>query len=247
MKNKNLIIFDENQPLAHYERAKALKRKADNSLLMGKILPIVSLFLGTLCIVYEPWYMALMALFGIPFTILSILGSWVRRAGLNLVSMPLAIVCALICALSGSKLALVGAAVYALAALFQLKIISALNDFYMLKELPGFPFFEHGMENLSFAALDIRNAEEFIDTSELYTDNTTVKKYVPIEPPSQEMQEIETDSISDLVETDKMGLLKFEPENAADVKTEKAAPKYEKVLILPQDNENSLSDVELFE
>lgn len=245
---KKPIFYDENQPLAHYEQARALKRRADRTLLLGKILPAAALVIGTLCIVYEPWYMALLALFGIPFTILSIVGSWIRRAGFSLVSMPLAVICALICAMSGSTFALVGTVVYAIAALLQLKVVSSLNDFYMLKELPGFPFFEHGMENLSFAALDIRNAEEFIDSSELYTDNSEVKKYVPIEPPSQEMQEISTEGIADFGAADKMGLLEFEPEDLADENMLTAAqpPVCLKKEELQPDTENTISDFELF-
>ncbi|MGN0674701.1 MAG: hypothetical protein ACI4KG_03050, partial [Oscillospiraceae bacterium] len=140
MSNKP-ILFDPDQPLAHYETAGKLYAKVKKCLAFGTVMPLISFFFGAACIVYDPWLMAVFALFAIPFTLLSIIGCRTRRAKLCLIGIPMAFILSLVTLMSGKFFAPFSFAAYIAAAFAEIMAIPAVNNFYKLKELPGFPFF----------------------------------------------------------------------------------------------------------
>lgn len=191
MKNEP-VLYDPDKPLAHYEQAGKLYERVKKALAFGMIMPAAAFFCGAACVVFNPFAMAYFALFAIPFTLLSIIGCRARRAKLCLISVPLGAITAVVSAVSGSVAAPLGIAAYLLAAYAELKAIPAVTDFCKLKELPGFPLFDPGLDELSFAAMDRRGIEEFIDESKLYTEKTT-RRFKPEElVPSDKMDEIVT-------------------------------------------------------
>lgn len=274
--NSSPIIYDESKPRAHYEAAAALKEKTFRVLNVGKVIPIFSFLVGLPCVAYNPFSMALFALFGLIFSILAVIGCQTRHSRLCLISIPLGFIAAMVLLTSGSDFSIVGAAVNIIAAAVQIRAIPALADFAMLKELPGFPFFDAGMENITFAALDRRDADEFIDESELYTESAERARYLPTEPPSEEMQEIFTDGVLgddgkmpvlNAFERDTAEAVKDAPEevrdevilhlghlapNFADYEAEaaeedgKPKSRYEQMINAQTNSQNELSDVELF-
>lgn len=191
---KKPIFFDENKPLAHYEAAGKLKKEADTVIKFGKIFPFAALPVGIVCVAFEPFLMALFALFGIIFTILAVIGCSIRNIRYALASIPLAFAAALTTFFTDSAFSLIGAVVYVIAGLSQCRVLSALSSLRMLKELPGFPFFDPAMDNISFAAMEYHGGDEFIE-GELVEERTERAKIVPTEPPSEDMGEIVTDGI----------------------------------------------------
>lgn len=220
MKGKEPILYNDDKPLAHYDRAGALKRKTDKTLKAGKILPFVSLTAGIVCVFTcgaplagnKPLLMALFTFFGIIFTLLGVIACQTRRQILCFLSVPFGFSAALVLALTGSLFAPIGTAAYIAATIMQISAMSAISDFIMLKELPGFPFFDPGMDNLTFAALDRRDADEFIDESQLYEERSERVRLLPTEPPSNEMKEIITEGMMPDGETP--ALTAFERETA---------------------------------
>ena len=269
------IVFNPDMPIAHYEKSRAIYDKVKKNLLFGTAAPIPALFCGIACVVYNPLGMALLALLGIPFTLLAIVGCQTRRIRMCFISVLIAAILAVTLLLLGSDLAPLGTAAYLIAAAAEYKASDAAAKFHDLKELPGFPFFDISMENISFAAMDIHGADEFIDESVLH-EEIEVKKYVPPEPPSDEMDEIITEGAALTEDTPK--LTKYERETAEEVSNvpdelkdeviaslghlapnladyEEAAEKeceqyadrpYERMINAQVKNESNLSDVELF-
>ena len=191
MKRKEPILFDLDRPLAHYERAHKLKQETDAKLKLGKIFSVAAFAIGVVCVVGNPAIMAAMALFGLIFCVLSLLGCWLRIPIMCLISIPLGLVAAVSAALSGSEFAPFGAAAFLAASGMQVIVLAAIENFRTLRELPGFPFFDPSMDNLSFVAKERFGAEEFIDESRLYEEKTA--KYVPLLEPSQIMDELTTE------------------------------------------------------
>lgn len=276
MSNSSPIIYDESKPRAHYEAAAALKEKTFRVLNIGRVIPIFSFLVGLPCVAYNPLSMALFALFGLIFSILAVIGCQTRHSRLCLISIPLGIIAAMILLTSGSDFSLFGAAVNIIATAVQIRAIPALEDFAMLKELPGFPFFDAGLENITFAALEHRDADEFIDESELYAESERTErvKYLPAEPPSEEMQELFTEGVLDddgkmpalnAFERDTAEAVKDAPEEIRDEvilhlghlapnfsdyeaaeEDDKPKSRYEQMINAQTSNQNELSDVELF-
>ena len=94
----------------------------------------------------------------------------------------------------------------------QISAVSAAANFHMLKELPGFPFFDPGMDDLSFAAMERYEADEFIE-GELNTEKGERVAILPEGPPSEDMDEIITEGIA-LSDDGKTILSAFEREAA---------------------------------
>lgn len=138
--------------------------------------------------------MALFALFGIIFTILAVIGCSIRNIKYALASIPLAFAAALVMVFTDSAFSLIGTVFYIIAGLSQCKVLSALSNLGMLKELPGFPFFDPAMDNISFAAMEYHGGDEFIE-GELVEERSERAKIVPTEPPSEDMTEIITEDI----------------------------------------------------
>ncbi len=185
------ILFDPDQPLKHYEKAGKLKKEADHILSIGKTVSVLALAAGTACVIYNPEAMAMMALFGSVFFLLSFIGCWVKRPVMNLMSVPLGLAAAFAAAMSGSALAPLGAAAFLLASLWQIMNMNASANFCKLKDLPGFPFFDAAMDNISFAAMDRFGSDQFIDESTIRINESERIKLVPTEEPSDKMSELE--------------------------------------------------------
>ena len=214
---KTPILYDKDKPLAHYERAGALKKKVDSVLSTGKNISLAALAVGLVCIFTgarssEPLLMALFSFFGLLFSLMGFIGCHVRHQLMCFFSIPLGLVAALVLAMTGSTLAPLGAVLYIGAALMQTSAVSAVANFNMLKELPGFPFFDPGMDDLSFAALERHDADEFIQ-GELYTEKGERVAILPEGPPSENMDEIVTEGIA-LSDDGKTVLTAFEKEAA---------------------------------
>ncbi len=247
------ILYDPDAPLAHYEKAEKLYKKVRTILELGIIIPIAAFPCGAACIIYDPWLMAVFALFSLPFTLLAIIGCKTRRAPLCFVSVPLACAAAITAAVSGSIFAAAGLIAYLAAAFIEFRSISAVSNFLKLKELPGFPFFDPSMDDLTFAALDHRNADEFVEGELNKESPQTAMRFRPEDlNPSENMEEIVT-GVS-LVKTEN-GVPIPTDVNRADLTV--AAPKteneentespYEKMLKIKTDNKNKeISDIELF-
>lgn len=247
---KEPILYDPDKPLAHYEQAKKLYGKVKSALAFGAVMPIVSFIFGVACILYNPWLMAIFALFAIPFTLLAVIGCKTRRAMLCLISVPLAVLAAVTSVVSGTLAAPVGFTAYLLSAFVELRAISAADSFLMLKELPGFPFFDPSMNDLSFAALDRHDADEFIDESELYSEKTVMRFNPEDLEPSEEMDEIVTgvSLVKDggklpagkevKTETDENALKKI-----AEDSFESA---YDRMMKLQGEEKSDISDIDLF-
>lgn len=168
-------------------------------------------------------------------------------------AVPIGVVLAVLSVISGSAFAPFAAAAYLLASLFEFMAVSASSEFYELKELPGFPFFDPAMDDISFAAKDHFGADEFIDESGLYTEKKTYR-FDPSElEPSDEMDEIVTGvsllkegDDSPAVETIDVPQKEPEPipkELAPEKYTESA---YEQMMKVKHENNNEISDVDLF-
>ena len=269
------IVYNPETPIAHYEKSRAIYDKVKKAFIFGTIMPIAALACGVACVVYKPLGMALLALFGAPFTLLSILGCQTRRAKMCLISVPLSVILSLVMLSSESAIAPVGVIAYILAAVAEYRAMGAALKFHELKELPGFPFFDVSMENISFAAMDKHGAAEFIDESVLH-EEIEVKKYVPPEPPSDEMDEIITEGTALTEDTPKLTEYERETaeavsnvpeelrdevlaslghlapnlaeyEEAAEEEREQNADRpYERMIKAQVKNESKLSDVELF-
>lgn len=251
--NNAPILYDPDKPLAHYEecgkRYKAVKKRLTN----GIIATIPAFLLGTACIIYSPWLMALFAFFAVPFTLLSIVGCVTRRAKMCLAAVPLGVILAIVALISKSDFAPLGIAAYLIASFIEFLAISAASEFYELKQLPGFPFFDPSMDDITFAAKDHFGSDEFIDERELYTEKK-VYRFDPSElEPSEEMDEIVT-GISLLKEGDVPPPAEEEP--AAKTEAEPAAKElapesdtestYDHMMKVRTDNKKDISDVELF-
>lgn len=248
------ILYDPNAPLAHYEKAGKLYKKVSAMLEWGIIMPIAAFPCGAACIIYDPWLMAVFALFAIPLLLLAIIGCKTRRAALCLVSVPLACAAAITAAVSGSMFAAAGLIAYLAVAFVEFRAISAVSGFLKLKELPGFPFFDPSMEGLTFAALDRQDADEFIE-GELNKDSPkTAMRFRPEDlNPSEDMEEIVT-GVS-LVKEENGAFMPSttDGEAAFTVNTEKTLSMetserpYEKMMKVRTDNKNKeISDIELF-
>ena len=276
------ILYDKDKPLAHYEQAGALKKKVDSVLNTGRNISLAALAVGAVCVFTgarssEPLLMALFALFGTLFSFMGFLGCHVKHQLMCFFSVPLGLVAALVLALTGSVLAPLGAVLYIGAAVMQISAVSAAANFHMLKSLPGFPFFDPGMDDLSFAALDRHDAEEFIEG-----DLSGVKgeriRLLPEGPPSEDMDEIVTEGIA-LSDDGKTLLTAFEKEAAEavedvpdDLKDEvvmhlghldpnlsehdnipddeeerKSESRYDQMINAQVKNRRDISDVDLFE
>lgn len=214
---KTPILYNEDQPLAHYEEAWALKKKADSVLTNGRNIAVASFIVGLICVFTGvsssiPLLMALFALFGFLFSLMGFIGCHVRHQILCFFSVPLGFAAAIVLAATGARIAPLGTVLYIAAAIYQIGAVPAIANFNMLKELPGFPFFDPGMEDLSFAALERHGADEFIE-GELEDVRPERVRYLPPEPSSGEMDEIITEGIA-LSDDGKTVLTAFEKEAA---------------------------------
>jgi len=238
MGNK-LMSFDPEKPFAHYEQCRRLYIRVKRWLEAGIAVPIISFLCGVSCILYNPWLMAVFALFAIPFTLLSIIGCKTRRPKMCFVAVPLAVAAAVTCAVSGALTASLGAVVYCISALVAANAVRAAFYFYKLKELPGFPFFDPSMDGLSFAALDRQDAEEFVEGES--ESEKTVYRFDPNElEPSDKMEEIIT-GVSlkkedhTVEERDGTELAPLDEESA-----------YERMMKIKNNDKSDISDIELF-
>lgn len=234
MKNKEPIFFYKERPFAHYEAARKLKESADKAILFGKISPIVILPVGVVCAVFEPLSMALFTLFGVLFTILAYLGCGIKRIGFTLACIPFAIAAAVVLCRVGSAFSPAGGILYFVAAAGQFRALSAISDINMLKELPGFPFFDPAMDDISFAAMEHHGADEYIE-GELVEEHAERAKLVPIEPPSEDMGEIAAEDINVPVSLKKVS---EEQENEPTA--------YEKMINIQVPEREEVSDIDLF-
>lgn len=234
MKNKEPIFFYEERPYAHYEAARKLKKSADKAILFGKIFPIVILPAGVVCAIFEPFSMALFTLFGVLFTVLAYLGCGIKRIGFTMVGIPLAIAAAVVLCLAGSDFSPLGGVLYFIAAAGQFRASSAISNINMLKELPGFPFFDPAMDDISFAAMEHHGADEYIE-GELVEERAERAKIVPIEPPSENMDEIVSEDIVAPVNLKKL------PEEHDNEPTA-----YEKMINIQVPEREEVSDIDLF-
>ena len=227
MKRKEPIIFNPELPTAHYERAQKLKRKADGILSKGRIIPVIAFIIGAVCVAFNPAMMAANALFGLLFSIFSYCGCWLKRPLLCLISMPLGLIASLAAGLSGSEYAALGAATFLIAALLQAVCIQASYDFHMLKELPGFPFFDISMDEITFAAKDRFGSDEFIDESEIHQEKGPIE--FPLRKPSNVMSDINPPKVPELTQKE---IRKMEGD---------------KVWTYEHHRESDVSDIDLFE
>lgn len=233
MKNKEPIFFYKERPYAHYGAAKKLREAADKAILFGKIFPIVILPAGVACAVFEPLSMALFTLFGVLFTVLACLGCGIKRIGFTMASIPFAVAAAVTLFRAGISFSPAGGVLYFLAAAGQFRAISAISDINMLKELPGFPFFDPAMDDISFAAMEHHGADEYIE-GELAEERTERAKLVPIEPPSEDMGEIAAEDINAPVSLKKVEEQENEP------------TAYEKMINIQVPEREEVSDIDLF-
>lgn len=227
---KEPIIYNAEQPLAHYERAGKLKKKVDTTLKRGLIIPVVAFIIGSLCVAFDPALMAVMALFGLMFCLLAFIGCWARRPKLCLFSIPLGLVAALTAELSGSDLAHIGAIAFLAASGLQIFVINASAEFRKLKELPGFPFFDPALDDITFAAKDRLGSDQYIDSSEMHAERPERIRYVPVGEPSDEMDELLTEDVE-----------------IPEVVREEKAPPAKVWDEAPKSKESRISDDELFE
>ncbi|MCM1329578.1 MAG: hypothetical protein NC253_09080 [Ruminococcus sp.] len=229
---KQPLFYDPNRPYAHYAAAGKLQKEAAASITLGKILPLIALPAGIAAVVSTPFHMALFALFGILFTFLGIFGCSVRRAGYTMAGIPLAFLAALTAFLAGSFFSPIAAVCYIIAGLSQCKALWAISVLNELKELPGFPFFDPVMDGISFAAVEYHGGDEYIG-DEPEEENTERVKLVPIEPPSEDMEEILTaESVPEVGETD--------------AETPSEPSRYEQMINAQTEEREDMSDIDLF-
>lgn len=236
MKNKKNIFFDENRPLAHYAEAGKLRKSSEKAILFGRIYPIIILPFGVACAIFAPLSMALFTLFGVFFTVFACLGCGIKRGGLAMASIPFAVAAAAALFSAGNAFSPAGGVLYLAAAAGQFRAVSAISDINMLKELPGFPFFDPAMDGISFAAMEHHGVDEYIE-GELVEERTERIKLVPIGPPSEEMGEI----VSEDIDIDAPVSLKKFPEEQENEPTA-----YEKMINVQVPEREEVSDIELF-
>ncbi|MCH5192924.1 MAG: hypothetical protein J1F11_03110 [Oscillospiraceae bacterium] len=217
MGNNAPILYNEDKPLAHYEEARRLKEKVDSVLNTGQNISLAAFAVGVVCVFTamssaKPLLMALFSLFGLFFSVLGYMGCHIRRQMMSFISIPLGFAAAVVLAATRAPFAPLGAVLYIGAALMQTSAVMAIANFNMLKELPGFPFFDPGMDDLTFAALERHGAEEFIE-GELSDERPERVRYLPEGPPSEDMDEIITEGIA-LSDDGKTLLSLFEKEAA---------------------------------
>lgn len=234
MKRKEPIFFYEERPFAHYAAARKIMRSAEKAILFGKIFPIAILPLGVVGAVFEPFSMALFTLFGALFTVLACLGCGIKRIGFTMAGIPFAIAAAVTLCLAGNAISPAVGALYFIAAAGQFRALSAISDINMLKELPGFPFFDPAMDDISFAAMEHHGADEYIE-GELVEERAERAKLVPTEPPSEDMGEIAADDINVPVSLKKI------PEEREDEPTA-----YEQMINVQVPEREEVSDIDLF-
>lgn len=254
--NNAPVLYDPEKPLAHYEQSGKRYKRVKKRLTAGIIAPIPALLLGGACVIFDPWLMAVFAFFSVPFTLLSIIGCVTRREKLCLGAVPIGAVLAVLSVISKSVFSPLGAAAYLLAALAEFMAVSASSEFYELKELPGFPFFDPSMDDISFAAKDHFGSDEFIDESELYTEKK-VYRFQPSElEPSDEMDEIVT-GVSLLKEGDTpLHIEEISENHSEQEETESVAKElapeirsegtYEQMIKISEESRNDISDIDLF-
>lgn len=231
MKRKEPILFDPDSPLAHYERARKLKTKTDSTLGRCRFISVAAFIVGAACVLYNPEMMAMNAFFGLLFCLFSSIGCWLKRPLMCLVSIPFGIIAAIAAGLSGSVMAPIGAAAFFLASGLEIFAVNAAYDHHMLKELPGFPFFDASMDDISFAAKDRFGSDQFIDSSSMHEEKERIK-LLPSGEPSDDMGEL-TVPEQDIPEDDDTGSVQKEP----------------KALVWDNDSkreDRTISDVELF-
>lgn len=226
MNRKKPIVFDPEHPIAHYERANKLKTKIDGMLDKCKLIPIAAFLIGAVCAVLNPAMIAANFFFGLLFAVSSYSGCWLKRPLLNLVSIPLGLGAAVASARSGSELAPLGAAVFFIATALQVLAIIYEYDYYMLKNLPGFPFFDVTMDDISFAAKDRFGSDEYIDESSLHESKPEMK--ITLRTPSNEMKHIAPPVVPELT--------------AKEIRKMQG----DKVWTYEHHRESDLSDVDLF-
>lgn len=229
---KEPLFYDENRPLAHYAAAGKLKKSSERAILFGKIYPLIILPLGVACAIFEPLSMALFTLFGALCTALAWFGCGVKRMGPTMAAAPLAIAAAAVLLTAGSFLAIAGGVLYLIEAAGLFRAMYGISSINMLKELPGFPFFDPAMDGISFAAMEHHGADEYIE-GELVEEHTERIKLVPTEPPSEEMSEIVTGEIEAPAEILELPQLEGEPSA------------YEKMINIQVPEREEVSDVDL--
>ena len=211
------ILYDKDKPLAHYEQARELKEKVDSVLNTGRNISLAALAVGLVCVFTgvsssAPLLMALFSLFGLIFSAMGFMGCHVRHQLMCFFSIPFGFASAAVLALTGAVLAPLGAVLYIGASVMQMGAVSAAANFHMLRQLPGFPFFDPGMDDLSFAALERHDADEFIE-GDLSEEKGERVALLPEGPPSEDMDEIITEGIA-LADDGKTLLTAFEKEAA---------------------------------
>lgn len=217
MKNNSPILYNEDKPLAHYEEAGALKKKVDSVLKNGKNISVAAFIAGVICVFtgvssFTPLLMALFSLFGMLFSVLGFMGCHIKQYLMSFFSIPFGLAAALVLAMTGSVIAPLGAVLYIGASIMQGGALSAIVNFHMLRQLPGFPFFDPGMDDITFAARERHEADVYIE-GELSDEHPERIRYVPLEPPSDEMDEIVTEGIA-LADDGRTLLTLFEKEAA---------------------------------
>lgn len=230
---KEPIFYDENRPLAHYAAAGKLKKSSERAILFGKIYPLIILPLGIVCAIFEPLSMALFTLFGALCTVLAYVGCGVKRAGFTMAAIPLAIAAAAVLFTAGSAFSAAGGVLYLIAVLGLFRALYAISSINMLKDLPGFPFFDSAMDGISFAAMEHHGADEYIE-GELVEERAERVRLVPTEPPSEEMGEIVTGEIEAAKDILEVPQLDGEP------------TAYEKMINIQVPEREEVSDVDLF-
>lgn len=231
------IEFDETKPLAHYKAAAALKKKTDIALNFGRVVPIFSFLAGVVCVATNPFSIAMHALFGLSFAILSIVSCCIKNVRLCLISIPLGVISAALLAVSGSVFSPYGAALSAITVLLEIRAFLAIYDLDMLRGLPGFPFFEAGMEDITFAAIEHHGGDEFLKGFE-EEEKTERIRYLPTEPPSDEMPEL---SVSEASEDGSDAVLLLKP-----IEDKSGETSYEKMVSIGDQTPSGLSDIDLF-
>ncbi|MCM1023899.1 MAG: hypothetical protein NC395_07550 [Prevotella sp.] len=246
------IIFNPDKPLAHYEQSGKRYKKVKARLAAGIAATVPAFLLGAACIIFDPRLMAIYTLFAVPFTLISIVGCATRREKMCLTAVPLGVILAIISVISESFFAPLGAAAYLIASLAEFMAVSASNEFYELKELPGFPLFDPSMDDITFAAKDHLGTDEFIDESALHEEKK-VYRFSPEElEPSENMDEIVT-GVSLLKENAEPTA---EKPPAAEAETVPAAKElmpekdaesaYDRMMKVQTENNNEFSDIDLF-
>ncbi|MBQ8786542.1 MAG: hypothetical protein IJZ61_02790 [Oscillospiraceae bacterium] len=215
--NNEEIVFNPQMPFAHYETGHQRFLNFKSSVSICTAIAIIAFIPGLLSVIYSPAAMAFFFLTALPFTLLALIGCHARRPKMCLFSMPLALIAGISAVVADSLFSFFGLIAYLGAAFFVFKAANDISSLVAMKELPGYPVFDTALDQISFAAKDEIGADELFSDEPVVYEEVHGKRFIEPMEPSENMEEILTESTGTSVTLEKNQFTAYETEMAKEI------------------------------